>query len=102
MHWLEADIRGLADQTEGVTIRALKGRDELAAIAGAVEYLQQRTVERLNAAVELQNEEQQRAAELKTRSTLDRQASLEASAQQARDQEALLAALSVARGCVLR
>jgi len=94
VHRLEADIRGLADQTEGVTIRALKGRDELAAIAGAVEYLQQRTVERLNAAVELQNEERQRAAELETRSTLDRQASLEASAQQARDQEALLAALS--------
>ncbi len=94
VHRLEADIRGLADQTEGVTIRALKGRDELAAIAGAVEYLQLRTVERLNAAVELQDQEKQRAAELELRSTRDRQASLETAARQGREQEALLSALS--------
>jgi methyl-accepting chemotaxis protein len=94
VHRLEADIRGLADQAEGVTIRALKGRDELAAIAGAVEYLQQRTVERLNAAAQLQDQEKQRAAELELRATRDRQASLEATAQQGREQEALLSALS--------
>ena len=94
VHRLESDIRGLADQTAGVEIRALKGRDELAAIAGAVEYLQQRTVERLSAAVALQNEERQRASELELRSTRDRQASLEAAAQQGREQETLLAALS--------
>jgi len=94
VHRLEADIRGLADQTEGVTIRALDGRDELAAIAGAVEYLQRRTVERLHAAVALQEQEKQRAADLELRATLDRQASLETAARQGREQEALLSALS--------
>jgi len=94
VHRLEADIRGLADQADGVTIRALKGRDELAAIAGAVEYLQQRTVERLNAAVALQDQEKQRAAELELRATRDQQTSLEAAARQGREQEALLSALS--------
>ena len=69
VHRLESDIRGLADQTAGVEIRALGGRDELAEIADAVEYLQQRTVERLSAAVALQNEERQRVSELELRST---------------------------------
>ena len=95
---LESDIRGLADQAEGVEIRALRGRDELAAIARAVEYLQQRTVERLNAAVALQNEERQRASDLELRSNRDRQASLEAAAKHGREQEALLGALSSSLG----
>jgi len=98
VHRLESDIRGLADQADGVEIRALKGRDELAAIAGAVEYLQQRTVERLNAAVALQNEERLRASELESLSTRERQASLEAAAKLGREQELVLAALSASLG----
>jgi methyl-accepting chemotaxis protein len=60
IHKLEADIRGLADGTSDVVAHA-SGRDEIAAIARAVSYLRDRTVERLQEADGLKAAEQRRA-----------------------------------------
>ena len=57
---LEADIRNLADDTAD-TISQSNGRDEVSAIARAVAYLRDKTVERLQAADGLKAAEQRRA-----------------------------------------
>ena len=57
---LEANIRNLADNTAD-TISQSSGRDEVSAIARAVSYLRDKTVERLQAADGLKEAEQRRA-----------------------------------------
>lgn len=57
---LEANIRGLADGTSD-TISHANGRDEISAIARAVSYLRDKTVERLHEADGLKEAEQRRA-----------------------------------------
>ena len=94
VHRLETDIRDLADQKDGAVIRALDGNDELAAIARAVEYLQERTVERLRAADAAQLQERERATEAERAAARDREATHEATARDGKMQEALVNALS--------
>jgi methyl-accepting chemotaxis protein len=67
---LERDITDVADLKEGASITHSGGRDEIAAIARAVSYLRERTVERLQSA------DRQRTAGLEEAARLERQASL--------------------------
>ena len=66
---LERDITDVADLKEGASITHAGGRDEIAAIARAVAYLRDRTVERL------QDADAQRAAGLEETARIEREAS---------------------------
>ena len=69
---LESDIRAVADGSQA-KVGSADGRDEIAAIARAVAYLQERTVERLTHADSLKTAEQRRAEEAQHLAESERQ-----------------------------
>jgi methyl-accepting chemotaxis protein len=90
----QRDVTDVADLKDGAAITHAEARDEIAAIARAVKYLQEKTVERLGAA------EQGRAAGLEQASRHElaaaraRQENLEAIARTAQEQQDAVAELS--------
>ena len=91
---LEASIRDIADDPAHDQIAGADGRDEISALARAVAYLRERTVERLVTAEQVKTAQQQRAAEIERAAGAEREASLRAVADNARSQQAALASLS--------
>jgi methyl-accepting chemotaxis protein len=81
---LEADIRRLADGSDGTIAHAI-GRNEIAAIARAVGYLRDRTVERLGEAEALKAQQQQRADD--ARSAADEERRRSETARQAQEED---------------
>ncbi|MBK8085252.1 MAG: HAMP domain-containing protein [Devosia sp.] len=90
---LEADIRALADD-DNATLRALGGKDELAAIATAVEYLKTVTVERLREAARAQSETREAALMLEQKAQSEREAGLLEQSRAANEQRRLVEDLS--------
>jgi len=93
---LEHDIRALADGDDKASLRALKGKDELAAIATAVEYLRVSTVRRLQEADLAQQQAREAAQALEMQAAQEREANLRQVADVAKEQDELVAALSQA------
>ena len=82
---LESDIRGVADGANQ-EIAGATGRDEIAAIARAVAYLRDRTVQRLGEADELKTAEQRRADEARQLAAAERESNERARAAEADQQ----------------
>ena len=94
---LEADIRSLADD-DNAELRALGGRDELAAIAAAVEYLKTVTVQRLRQAATAQSAAREAALQLEQQAQSEREASLLEQSRAATEQQRLVEGLSRSLG----
>ncbi|HVW91552.1 MAG TPA: methyl-accepting chemotaxis protein [Devosia sp.] len=91
---LRRDITEVADQKPGATITQSGRRDEIAAIAGAVSYLRDRTVERIEAADQLRAAGLEEAARNERAAATAREDSLRSIADAADAQRRLVAALS--------
>jgi methyl-accepting chemotaxis protein len=91
---LERDVTDVADLKDGASITHAGGRDEIAAIARAVSYLQERTVERLLEADELKAAGFKEAAKLELVAAQSREEHLRTLASAADVQRRLVAELS--------
>ena len=91
---LESDIIDVANQKDGAAITHAEARDEIAAIARAVSYLTERTVERIEHADRLKAEGQAEAAASERRAAQLREDNLKSVAAAADAQRSLVTALS--------
>jgi len=91
---LESDITDVANLKDGATITHGNGRDEIAAIARAVSYLQDRTVERLEGAERMKAAGLEEAARAEREASRVREDNLRAAAATAETQRQLVNALS--------
>jgi methyl-accepting chemotaxis protein len=91
---LERDVMDVADLKEGATITHSESRDEIAAIARAVSYLRDRTVERLSHAEEQKAAGLREAAKLELVAAKSREEDLRTIATAAETQRQLVSQLS--------
>ncbi len=93
---LEADIRRMADDPAMLSLAQADKRNEIAAIARAVQYLRDQTVEKLAEAERARRAEAERAAEAERDAAAQREANLKLAANEAEAQREMIAELSLA------
>ncbi|WP_348046225.1 methyl-accepting chemotaxis protein [Devosia sp.] len=91
---LETGIRAIADEQADAAIGDANDRDEISALARAVAYLRDRTVDRLAAADDLKSSEQRNAARIDQQAAAERETGLRAMADAASAQKAVVLQLS--------
>ncbi len=93
---LEADIRKMADDPAMLSLAQAEKRNEIAAIARAVQYLRDQTVEKLAEADRARQAESERAAIAEREAAAQREANLKLAANEAEAQREMIAELSLA------